>query len=1138
MTEKNPSDENSVQSPSEQSQVIAAWLIQIARYWNLDALAISLQANDLQAEWTQSIEVNSALTIHEWLKHLTTENLKASAETNKLAEYDLQHHCLLMPLDTSLTTKQLSAGLTPVSIWRNEALNLQMIICGEKSEFPDISEQRIKSHCKIIQQQITHSPEKQVKNVECLDQQEFNKIVHEWNDTARNYPIDQCVHQLFHKQCLKTPDQTAIRFKDQPISYRELDIKANQFAQYLFAQNVTSGDIVGLCLTRTPLWPIGMLAIWKVGAVFLPLEADLPDERLSYIINDSNCQLVVTEQSLESRFTDSSARISTINLNSLSDYENIEHEAQTSPDSLAYIIYTSGTTGQPKGVKVNHRGLSNLAYCQFERMKFSPNQRILQAVSFNFDASLHDVTFALLSGSILCIADENERLPGPAMVEFLRTEKINFITLPPSALETLPFEDLPDLHTILAVGEVCSASLVNQWVGKKQFYNGYGPTETTVGALIGECFAGESKPTIGTALANVRIYILDSRMKPVPIGAIGEIYVGGVGVAQGYVNQPERTKQTFIPDPYSSEASNKLYKTGDKARFLEDGRVDFIGRVDKQVKIAGRRIEIEEIEARCKAFDKVKSAAVIVHQENNSSKILRAFILLNSSFRDTSPQDAINQLKLYLAKHLPTYMLPNQFFLLQEMPSSINGKLERKSLENIDKLYLEINDDIKQSLSLQGLVTIFKSIGNNIYIPICYYANKSNENAENKIQQEFNNRLDDFAHPFSIFSLGQLPEIKSQDDIEQLPVPTQFQTKWQTQKFKPSTNSQKILAGIWQQHLNINQVYLDDNFVELGGESITAVKIILAVQKQTNVELSGADLFGSDFGYCAARLESEITGNPMQLENTGKSSVPEPVNAFFFGHHDNQLYGVYHPTSELNQEKQAILFCPAITNDYQRSRPLLQQLASKLSSAGYPCMRFDYYGCGDSRGSSQEMTLERCKENILASIQELKIRSGCQKIILFGIRFGATLITNISIPSEVEQLILFDPIETGFQFLQNQRQLHLSLLKDPNHFQWRKKNRLHAAYEEILGQHFSHPFVDELKQLSLSFGNDQFNTESIISKIKVVNSRDNPIAALEKINPININDDCGWRATNKIDTTIVAGSLYHSVFDVIQGGLS
>jgi amino acid adenylation domain-containing protein len=1123
--------------------VLASWLIQFARYSDSSSVTIKSQNPDGSSEWlSHVITIDPNTRADAWLESLEIHDLLPK-QGNPVKSFDA-----LPPFDLATDSSDiyciLNSPINEIGIERvqqewihsNPALSLQLVSDGDGLKYiSDISQQ---AHFGAILLTLLTSEDIKIGDVDCLSDHERRKVLIEWNQTERDYPLDKCFHQLFTKQVNLTPNQVAIRFNNESITYQQLEQLSNQFARYLLDQNLGPNNVIGLFLKRSPLWPIGMLAIWKVGAVFLPLEAELPNERLNYILNDSRCDLIVTQQELIERFEASKTPVIKVDLELLKTLAPLEEDQKTSPNSLAYVIYTSGTTGMPKGVKVNHKGLSNLAYCQYERMSFKPNQSILQAVSFNFDASLHDVTFAFLSGSALCIADENSRLPGPSMVDFLRREKINFLTLPPSALETLPIDELPDLHTILAVGEVCNASLVRRWAGKVKFFNGYGPTETTVGALIGECFPEEDKPTIGTPLANVQIYILDSRMQPVPIGVIGEIYVGGVGVATGYLNQTTKTQQSFVTNPFSKLEGDKLYKTGDKARYLNDGRVDFIGRIDGQVKISGKRIEVEEIESRSKAFGPISSAAVIIHESGKNKRHIRLVVSLNENFESAKPQAIGRELKRYLASYLPSYMLPSQILILNEMPMTINGKLDKARLANLADYYVQQSRAITEKMAIDNMAIVCKSIGENTFIPICYYAAANKEVLQEDVRKIVTSELSSFAIPVSYFPMGSFSPIEKESDIETLPVPSLFQTKWSQLKAKPSTPTEKILERTWLKHMDISEVFLGDQFVDKGGDSLAAVKIISDILNETNQELTGGDFYGGDFSYCAARLESKISGKPMANQPSRSSFIPEKIEAFFFDKLNRGLFGIFHPSLSINKEKTAVLICPPFSNDYQRSRPLMQQLASHLSSSGFPTMRFDYSGCGDSFGDSSELDLETCRQNILSAIKELSQRTNASSISIIGIRLSATILTNTELAGSVKQLILVDPVTSGCEYIKTKRALQSAILNDPNHFQWRRKIRRNSNYEELLGQGLSHQFLTEIENLKMKtpiaqLNNAQSSNSNGYCKQRMIISSAEGISGDKQSSStpptIYLNQDCQWNSPDKIDSTILQRDLFSAV---------
>jgi amino acid adenylation domain-containing protein len=1107
---------------------LSGWLIQLARYADLTEIELKYQSLDSNYQWqTARLKITEQTTIESW--HQSIKDLKLSFDSNNQdinaipTAPESDEICCIV--NGSLSEEHYALQ------WSIASLPLSLQVIANPDRFQLIPASAQQKHFQEIISHLVNGHKKLVSEIDCLPQQELETLVNLWNQTDRNYPLDLCVHQLVEKQVEQTPNQVAIRFKDKDITFKQLSELSSQFAGQLKAQKISKGDVVGLCLSRSPLWPIGMLAIWKVGAVFLPLEADLPNERLNYILKDSGCDLIVTQRQLESRFENSNVKTLCTDLDSLAAQTPFTEILAHSTDSLAYIIYTSGTTGMPKGVQVKHKGLSNLAYCQFERLSFQPNQRILQAVSFNFDASLHDVTFAFLSGSRLCIADENARLPGPAMVDFLKKEKINFLTLPPSALETLPIDELPDLHTILAVGEVCNASLVRRWAGKVKFFNGYGPTETTVGALIGECFPDEDKPTIGTPLANVKIYILDSRMKPVPIGAIGEIYVAGVGVAAGYLNQPEKTSKAFVNNPFSNSSNERLYKTGDKARYLEDGRVDFIGRIDGQVKISGKRIEVEEIESRSKAYSDVSSAAVIIHQSASAKKFIRLVVNLKDDI--SSPQESCRQLRRYLANYLPSYMLPSQILILKEMPMTINGKLDKTQLSNLTEYYEKQTAIVRSNSSIENITFVLKSIGENLLIPICYYASGDKELSSKEVEKEITPYLGNFSMPLSYFALGSFSSLSSDSEIEALPIPSNYQTKWSQHKSSPSSPTQKLLEASWLQFLDTDEIYLDDQFVDKGGDSLAAVKIIADILDKTGKELTGGDFYGGDFSYCAARLESKLTGTAIKESQSQSSYVPLPVQAFFFG--SNKQYGVYHPSEFVNPKQRSILICAPFSNDYQRSRPLLQQLGSYLSSAGFPSLRFDFPGCGDSAGNPEEQTLESIQSSISSALNKLQERSNASSITIVAVRLSATIIANMKLPSNVNQLVLFDPIANTKQYINNKRQLHNATLNDPNHFQWRRKVRNNETYEELLGQPLSHHFIRQIQALSDGEDSQSNKGSSKIATAKIVSSGQKSARELDIDDAkYHLDYDCRWNDLEKVDSAIMNKELLSLVLMILR----
>jgi amino acid adenylation domain-containing protein len=519
-------------------------------------------------------------------------------------------------------------------------------------------------------------------NLPVLTEQEKYQILVEWNNTTVDYPQHLCIHELFAAQVEKTPDNIAVVFDGQKLTYQELNHQANKVAHYLQSLGVGTEVLVGISVERSLEMIVGLLGILKAGAAYLPLDPTYPKERLSFMLSDSQVQVLLTQQKFVESFADSGAK--TVCLDQ--DWELITRQNQENPTSdvtaenLAYVIYTSGSTGTPKGVMIQHRGVCNLAQAQVKLFGVNQNSRVLQFASFSFDASVWEIVMALCSGASLYLGNQDSLRPGIDLIRFLRQQSITHATLPPTALAALPKEELPNLQTLIVAGEACNPKLIAQWSKERRFFNAYGPTESTVCATVAECTFGETQPTIGRAIANIQIYILDHNLQPVPIGVPGELYIGGDGLARGYLNRPELTKEKFISNPFKKTEGSRLYKTGELARYLPDGNIEFLGRVDNQVKIRGFRIELDEIEKLLIQHPDVKQAAVIAREDIPGDKRLLAYVVLNQK-----PEAIVTTLKNLLQENLPQYMIPGVFVVLDSLPLTPNGKVDRQNLPVCDR---------------------------------------------------------------------------------------------------------------------------------------------------------------------------------------------------------------------------------------------------------------------------------------------------------------------------------------------------------------------------------------------------------------------------------------------------------------------
>ncbi|MBG1259055.1 amino acid adenylation domain-containing protein [Nostoc commune] len=506
-------------------------------------------------------------------------------------------------------------------LWRDlETLKGEIVYSTDLFDQSTIT--RMLGHFQILLESIVANPKQRISDLALLTEGERQQLLIDWNDTKKTYPNSKCFHQLFEAQVEKSPDATALNarsanalvFGNQQLSYKELNIRSNQLAHYLKKIGVQTESLVGICVERSLEMIIGLLGILKAGGAYLPLDPSYPQERLNFMLEDAQVSVLLTQQKLLQYFTEFSNQIISID----KDWATITQHSRENPSScvtlenLAYVIYTSGSTGQPKGVLVEHRGLSNLAADQIEVFNLQPSNRILQFASLSFDASIFEIVMALQIGATLYLTNKECLLPGKALLQLLREKAITHITLTPTVLAVLPTESLPALQTIICAGESCSEDIVKRWWNpSRRFFNAYGLTEATVWSTVAEIKSVSEKPPIGRQIANTEIYILDKHLQPVPIGILGELYIAGNGLARGYLNCPELTAKKFISNPFNDKKGARLYKTGDLARYRPDGNIEFLNRIDNQVKIRGFRIELSEIETVIRQHNKVEKAIVI-----------------------------------------------------------------------------------------------------------------------------------------------------------------------------------------------------------------------------------------------------------------------------------------------------------------------------------------------------------------------------------------------------------------------------------------------------------------------------------------------------------------------------------------------
>lgn len=585
--------------------------------------------------------------------------------------------------DTELClTVKLEAGMPYLEVAYDSAL------------FSEATIQRMSDNLLTLLQAIMDHPDQPLVSLPFLSETE-RQLIESYNRTDVPYPHRHTIQQAFSEQVQRTPDQIAVQADGQCLTYRQLHKRSNQLAHSLRARGCGRGTLIAILTDRSPEMLVSILGIIKSGAAYLPIDPDAPQARLTYMLEDSQAKLVLTQSHLRELVPPNVPLMVWEECESdLETYPSDEPELINNPDDLAYIIYTSGSTGQPKGTLLSHRGVVNLGTAQRSELFIHEQSRVLQFASFSFDASVLEIFTVLLCGATLVLAKKEVTRDPNLLADLMRRERITFTLLGPALLQQLPPEIGPDLETLVSGGEACPSYLAEQWAGRVNLVNAYGPTESTVVATawVSKTAGGVPNPLpIGKPLPNTKIYILNEHLQQMPIGVGGEIYIGGPGVALGYLNRPDLTAARFVENPFAK--GERIYRSGDVGRLLPDGNIEFLGRADKQVKLRGFRIELGEIEAVLAEHPSVKECVVILDESRHFKRLL-GYAVPNGEFPAA-------EVRAHVAERMPDYMVPAHILQVPAIPLTISGKVDHKMLPvpeelEVDEGYIE-PETVRQS---------------------------------------------------------------------------------------------------------------------------------------------------------------------------------------------------------------------------------------------------------------------------------------------------------------------------------------------------------------------------------------------------------------------------------------------------------
>lgn len=536
--------------------------------------------------------------------------------------------------------------------------------------------QRMLGHFETLLEGVVANPDERISDLPLLTETETSQL-REWNQTATSYR-GECVHELFESQVARTPDNAAVVFENETLSYEQLNARANQLAQYLKKRGIGPGELVGIYLERSAEMVIGLLGVLKTGAAYVPLDPSYPEERLSFMVQDSGIRVVLTQQHLREFLAMDGVEWISLDAGwkEIAGQSKENPAATLAPENLAYVIYTSGSTGRPKGVQVSHSALNNFLSSMRERPGMSEADILLSVTTLSFDIAGLELYLPLITGAQLVVARREDAMNAHALARLIDESHVTVMQATPATWKLLIEAGWKGSNRlrILCGGEALSQQLAEQLFERcAELWNMYGPTETTIWSTIKQISSGDSNITIGRPIANTQIYVLDKTMKTLPLGVRGELYIGGAGLARGYLNQPDLTAERFIPDRFG-ESGARMYRTGDVARYLADGSVEYLGRTDHQVKLRGFRIELGEIERVINQYARVREAIVLLREDEPGDPRLVAYVVWDA------PEGNGNELREYLRKRLPEYMLPAAIVEIEEFPLTPNGKIDRRAL--------------------------------------------------------------------------------------------------------------------------------------------------------------------------------------------------------------------------------------------------------------------------------------------------------------------------------------------------------------------------------------------------------------------------------------------------------------------------
>ncbi len=753
-------------------------------------------------------------------------------------------------VDLSVTMGETEEGLTGVVEYNAEL-------------FEAMTMQRMAEHWERVLEEIAKDADQRVWELPLIGGGERRRVVDEWNQTEGWYPRDRTVVELFEEQVRRTPERVAVTYEGQSLSYGELNRRANQLGRRLRAWGVGPEQLVALCMKRSLEMVVGLLGVLKAGAAYVPLEPDYPRERLAFMVADTGVRVVLSEERYRSAVASEGIRVLSLD----TEWGDVAEESgdglgnEAKPENLAYVIYTSGSTGKPKGVMNTHAGLCNRLWWMQEQYGLGENDRVLQKTPYSFDVSVWEFLWPLMTGARLVMARPEAHRDTRYLVDVIEREQITTMHFVPSMLQTFVEEKglsrCGSLRRVICSGEALGVELQERFFARlrAELHNLYGPTEAAIDVTYWACERGQKSRTvpIGRPISNLQIYLLDPYRNPVPVGVLGELHIGGVGLARGYLNRAELTAEKFVGNPFRKEPGARLYKTGDLARYSADGVIEYVGRIDHQVKIRGFRIELGEIEAALTEHEGVSECVVLAREDAQGPKRLVAYVVAKKQAAPT-----VTELRKWVKEKLPEYMVPAAIMMLPAIPVTHNGKIDRRALPAPDSVRPELN---------RG------------YVEPGIPAEETLARQPAVLAIEVPERIE-----------GTKPQAEMQ-----------YATLASQDTAVPADNAEEELIAIWETVLNTKPVRVDDDFFDLGGHSLLAIELMARIEDALGVELPLASLLEAPTVRGQARLVRKYRGNGSAEDHGSKQRPIVRQLPFFFLGGDPTFRALSQRLSELRE---------------------------------------------------------------------------------------------------------------------------------------------------------------------------------------------------------------------------------------------